>query len=84
MARSIAIFLATTKEKIIGEVFNIGDNKLNISLSRLGNFICSCIHGIIVKSDESIIDNRSYRVDFSSIRNKVWFTDKYDLNKNIK
>lgn len=84
VARAIAIALAVPNEKISGDIYNVGDDKLNINLSGLGKVICSCIPGIVVKSDASITDNRSYKVAFASIRNKLGFAAEHDLKKGIK
>lgn len=83
MARSF-LFALENFDKMNGEIYNVGDNKLNISKEELCNLLQKYIefylHFVEVGHD---IDQRDYTVDFSKIK-KLGYETTVSLDDGIK
>ena len=83
-ARVILAIIKLKTSKIDNEIFNVGSDKNNFTKKNIIKSILS--EGI--KSEVSYlkndIDHRNYRVNFSKIRKKLNFVNKFDLKFGIK
>lgn len=84
MVRAYLHVLEAPKEKIQGEIFNVGYN--NHTVLQLGKMAQEIVGGI--KPVELVIeesnDNRSYHVSSEKIRNKLGFSPNYTIENAIE
>jgi len=65
-----------------GEIFNVGDDRMNYTLADVAERISEAFPGIRVeRSDNS--DHRDYRVSFNKIRERLGFTCSKTLEDGI-
>ncbi|MGF7060001.1 NAD-dependent epimerase/dehydratase family protein [Brassicibacter mesophilus] len=69
------------KEKVNGEIFNVGSNDLNIQIFDLGERICKGINKPFYYKWHGTPDKRSYRVNFDKIKNVLGYETKYSIEE---
>ena len=82
VARAIAEVLAAPKGIVSGEIFNVGDSRLNYTLSGVADHIRGFFPATRVENVENS-DRRNYRVNFDKIRNVIGFRGAFDLDTGI-
>ena len=70
-------------ERVSGEIFNLGDDRLNCTLTEVAEKILSFFPGTRVDHIENS-DRRNYRVSFEKIRSRLGFRCSLDLNVGIQ
>jgi len=83
-AESIMHMLDIEKEKISGDVFNVGNNKFNYMIKDLAHIIVGNFPGLGVEIIAKNIDVRSYNVDFSKLKNQTGFEPNKDVLFGVK
>jgi nucleoside-diphosphate-sugar epimerase len=73
IARAFVTCLQAPLELVAGQVFNAGDDESNLTLTDLGELVGRLVPGTEVCHQENSADKRSYRVDFSKIRQQLGF-----------
>jgi nucleoside-diphosphate-sugar epimerase len=73
IARAFVTCLQAPLELVAGQVFNAGDDESNLTLTDLGELVGRLVPGTQVCQQENSADRRSYRVDFSKIRQQLSF-----------
>jgi nucleoside-diphosphate-sugar epimerase len=68
---------------VSGETFNLGDSRLNYTLSQVAEKIRKIVPGTRVENIENS-DRRNYRVSFDKIRIQVGYTCQLDLEDGIR
>lgn len=72
-------------DKIKGEIFNLGSNELNYQVSDLANLIRKYIpKKTELEAIPEDADNRSYRVDFSKVRETLGFRHKKTVRDGVE
>lgn len=71
-AESILKALQAPTEIVSGEIFNVGDDRMNYCLSNIAEMIQTVFPGTRVEHVENA-DRRSYRVSFDKVRNSLGF-----------
>ena len=66
-ARAILLALETPISKGGNQIFNVGDNRENYTISQIGQLVKECIPKIKIKTIDTTNDRRSYRVSFDKI-----------------
>ena len=82
VARGFSSALEAPLAKVSGEVFNLGDSRLNYMLSDVGQEISRAFPQTKVQYIANE-DRRSYRVNFQKIRNEVGFQCSVSLREGI-
>jgi len=82
VAEGLARVLSAPLPIISGEVFNLGDTRMNYTLSQLAVKIRSIIPKVRVKHVENS-DRRNYRVSFDKIRDQIGFLCSRSLEDAI-
>jgi len=83
LAEAIILLLRAPVHSVSGEIFNIGDNRLNHTLDEVGNVIKEIFPGTRVEAVENS-DRRNYRVNFNKIRDRVAFHSRYSLADGVR
>jgi nucleoside-diphosphate-sugar epimerase len=83
-ARSIMHVLAASLEVVRGQIFNVGSDEQNYTITRIGEMIHSYIPTarIINKGDE--VDPNNFRVGFSKIRKMLGFVPRWTVETGVE
>ncbi len=85
MASAFIHVLKSTKEKISGEIFNVGKNEENFRVIEIAEKIKEIIPNTQIEfSKDASKDKRSYKVNFDKIKNELEFVPSWTLEKGIK
>jgi nucleoside-diphosphate-sugar epimerase len=68
---------------VAGEIFNVGDSRLNYTLSDVAEKILAAFPQTQIERVENS-DRRNYRVSFDKVRNRLNFKAKYTLEDGIQ
>lgn len=83
-ARAFIDVAESEKNKINGEIFNVGSNDLNLKIIEIGQNICKSLNKPFVYEWYGDPDMRSYRVSFDKIRNVLGYETKYTIEEAAK
>jgi nucleoside-diphosphate-sugar epimerase len=83
VARGFACALNAPLERVSGEIFNLGDSRLNYKLSEVAREISEVFPATEVKY-VSNDDRRSYRVNFQKIRTRLDYKCTVSLREGIE
>jgi len=83
LVQAITVLLSSSPEVISGRIFNVGHERLNLTISELAQKIGRVIPLEIVLNATNK-DTRSYNLDFSRIRNEVGFRARHGLELGIR
>jgi nucleoside-diphosphate-sugar epimerase len=85
ISQSIRRTLEAPREVIHNEVFNVGDSAHNYRVRQIAEIVGDTFPGCSVSFGDSGGDNRSYRVSFEKIANKLpGFACQWDAEKGAK
>ena len=83
----MCLLLKADKEKINGEIFNVGGEELNYQIGPLGEIVANTVGEYLGEKIEiewyGDPDHRSYQVDFSKIKNVLNWEPKWDAKKGV-
>lgn len=82
-AKGIALVLAAPLPSVGGEIFNLGDTKMNYQLSEIADKILTIFPKTKVEYKENP-DRRNYRVSFEKVRSRLGFECSLSLNQGIQ
>jgi nucleoside-diphosphate-sugar epimerase len=82
VADGVLQVLAAPLDLVSGQVYNLGDNRLNLTLSQLAGRIQEIFPGTEVEHVENA-DRRNYCVSFKKIRDQLGFEASRDLGYGI-
>lgn len=83
VARGIIATLDAPVCKVSGEIFNVGDERMNFSLGDLADEIQRIVPGTSVQYCANS-DRRDYRVSFEKLRSRLQFECIHDLRYGVK
>jgi len=83
LAEAMILVLDAPLATVSRQVFNVGDNRLNLKLSEMAAAIKLVIPDTIVESVENS-DRRNYRVSFDKIEKRLGFRSRYSLEDGIR
>ncbi|WP_226007425.1 NAD-dependent epimerase/dehydratase family protein [Natrinema salinisoli] len=84
VARGIRAALDASAEDVAGEVFNVGRDDENYTMAEVGEMIDNAVPEAEVKVDETVSDDRTYRVTFEKFRDATGFVPQIRLPEGIK
>ncbi len=83
-SKAFIAVLGSQKEKVNGQVFNVGSNEQNIQILSLAKLVEETLPIPIKLEWYGSPDKRSYRVDFSKIKRVLGFTPSYTLKDGAR
>jgi nucleoside-diphosphate-sugar epimerase len=83
IAEAVVQTLAAPVEAVSGEIFNVGDDRLNLTLGEVAERIRVQIPRTQIEFIENA-DRRNYRVSFQKIRNCIGFTAQHTVESGIE
>lgn len=84
VANAIKICLESKIKKVKNQIFNVGDNNLNLKIIDLAKIVSRLNKKSKVFIDTNLIDKRDYHVDFTKIKKILGFKTKYNISKGSK
>ncbi len=82
VAEGLRCALEAPLDVVSGEIFNLGDNRLNATLAQVAEKIRQAFPGAAVEYVENT-DRRDYRVSFDKIRRRLGFEARWTLESGI-
>ncbi|HEY3743054.1 MAG TPA: NAD-dependent epimerase/dehydratase family protein [Bryobacteraceae bacterium] len=83
IAQAIVETLYAPIQSVSGEIFNVGDDRLNFTLGQIAEKIREHFPDTQIQEVENS-DRRNYRVSFAKIRNQIGFTCERTLDDGIR
>lgn len=86
IARAIVKVLDSPNEKVSRQIFNVGDDKMNVTILDLANIIVKTIKDprVKIKVLNKKMDKRDYRVSFNKIKNDLGFKASISIEEGIR
>lgn len=84
VATALCLIQCSDKLLVHKEIFNVGDDRQNITLGMLGEIIREALPAVQVNIKDTITDQRSYQVSFSKICERMNFNGTISLIQGIK
>lgn len=83
--RAFIAALKAPPEKIHNQAFNVGINEENYQIKTLAGIVKEVVPGCEVKiMNETGSDERTYKVDFSKIKNTLEFNPQWNVKKGVQ
>jgi nucleoside-diphosphate-sugar epimerase len=82
VARGFAAALTAPRDRVSGEIFNLGDNRMNFTLKEVAEEVRGAFPQTEVKYISNA-DTRTYRVDFAKARRELDFRCTVSLKEGI-
>jgi nucleoside-diphosphate-sugar epimerase len=83
LAEAILLLLNAPLSAVSREIFNVGDNRLNLTLSEVAEVIQRVFPHARIEHHENS-DRRNYRVDFSKIEKRLGFRCQYTVEDGVR
>jgi nucleoside-diphosphate-sugar epimerase len=87
LARAVVVVLNANPVMIQGQIFNVGDKRLNMTIGQLGEEVKNIVSGfreVQMDVQENVADRRNYAVSFEKIRSSLGFEAEIMLKKGIE
>ena len=84
IARACVLTLEAPLAKVGGQIFNVGDESQNYTLTQLGQIVAQSCPGIEVEAVRNNDDMRNYRVNFAKIHRALGFRASIDLVDGVQ
>jgi len=83
-ARAIIKVLESPIDKVGGEIFNVGSNRQNYRIKDLAKIVKRVVPSAKIKYIGKDADQRSYRIDFSKLKNVLSFKTSMTVKKGVE
>ena len=83
-ARGIVAALAAPHQVVAGEIFNVGSDEQNYTISQVGELVKQRVHEAKLLVDRNSDDPRNYRVSFRKIRQQLEFEPTWTVTDGIQ
>jgi nucleoside-diphosphate-sugar epimerase len=83
-AAAVARIIEVPKEIVAGEIFNVGSNEQNYTITQIGELVHEQVVAAELLINETDTDRRNYRVNFSKLRNHLGFEPKWTVEQGIQ
>lgn len=87
LARAVVMTLKADPALMQGQIFNVGDKRLNMTIGQLGEGVTALVakrKAVKMTLEENIQDQRNYAVSFEKIRNTLGFEASVLLDEGIE
>lgn len=83
-AQAILRAIEAPPSAVAGQIFNVGSNDENYQIATIAKMAQQLVVGTRVVVDNSFMDSRSYRVDFSKIKTVLGFSREWELKRGMQ
>lgn len=84
LARATVRALEAPESLVRREIYNVGDDRLNMQLSEVGDTIEELFPDVEVVRQEKDVDRRNYRVSFAKIKNNLDFECEVTVKQGVE
>ncbi|MFN3697846.1 MAG: NAD-dependent epimerase/dehydratase family protein [Pseudobdellovibrio sp.] len=88
IARAIEKVVSSPKDVVRGQVFNVGDDRLNTTIGELGSTVAKVAKELNITTEvttnDSSPDRRNYKVSFAKIKRVLGFECEYTIESGIR
>ena len=87
LARAVLLVLKADPAMIQGQIYNVGDKRLNLTIGKLGEEITNIVarfRDVQMNVQENAADRRNYAVSFDKIHSSLGFEAKIMLHEGIE
>lgn len=84
LARSIELVLSNDIRKVTAQIFNVGDDRLNYTISDLAKLVVNMIPGAKYVNRGDVVDPRDYKVSFDKIKRQLGFQCEYTVENGVE
>ena len=87
LARAVVLVLGASPKTISGQIFNVGDRCLNMTIGELGKKVAGIVskeRPVTITVEDNPADRRNYSVSFEKIRKMLGFEAKVLLEPGIQ
>lgn len=88
LARAIEAVLKAPVSKVHGQIFNVGDDSLNMTIGSLAEKVAATAKEFGKKSElivsDNVLDKRNYKVSFKKIKTVLGFNSEYTIEKGVE
>lgn len=84
VANAIKICLESKIKKVKNQIFNVGDNKLNLKIIDLAKTISKLNKKSKIIIESHLVDKRDYHVDFTKIKKILKFKTRYNISSGSR
>lgn len=81
--QAFVLSLEAPKEKIHGEIFNVGSTELNYQIKQLAKFVLDVIPNVQIHTIPDDPDKRTYNLNFDKIQNVLGFQVTHRVHEGI-
>jgi nucleoside-diphosphate-sugar epimerase len=83
VAEAFLLAAEAPNEKVSGEIFNVGSDQNNFTISETAVIVASQIPGVEIDYVDSVEDLRSYRVSFEKIKHVLGFAPRHRIEDGV-
>jgi nucleoside-diphosphate-sugar epimerase len=83
VVEAIVLALEAPLKLVSGEIFNVGDSRLNHTLQQVAEIISDIFPDTCVENVANS-DRRNYRVNFDKVRNRLSFEASYTIRQGVE
>jgi nucleoside-diphosphate-sugar epimerase len=83
VVRVLILGLESPKEKVAGQIFNVGSADMNYQIKRLAQFVVDIIPNVTIHTIPDDVDKRSYNVSFDKIRSVLGYEPEIRAHEGI-
>ncbi|MBP62977.1 MAG: NAD-dependent dehydratase [Planctomycetaceae bacterium] len=83
-AESIVVTLEAPIDLVSSQIFNVGSNEQNYTISEIGERVQQQVIGATMDVSDTNPDHRNYRVDFRKIRDRLGFRPGWTVEQGIE
>jgi dTDP-D-glucose 4,6-dehydratase len=83
-ARAIMSVLEAPLQIVRNQIFNIGSNEQNYTISQVGEIIHGLVPGSAVVNKDDITDARNYWVNFKKIDHTLGFSPEWTVERGVE
>jgi len=83
VAQAFQLAAEAPHEKVSGEIFNVGSDRNNFTISETAEIVAAQIPGVEIDHVDTVEDPRSYRVSFDKIRHVLGFAANYCIEDGV-
>lgn len=83
VAEAFLLAAEAPNEKVSGEIFNVGSDQNNFTISETAVIVASQIPGVEIDYVDTVEDLRSYRVSFEKIKHVLGFTPRHRIEDGV-
>ncbi len=80
---AFVLMLEAPREKVFGEIFNVGNSALNFQIKQLAQFVLDIIPNVNIHTIPDDIDKRTYNVSFEKIEKSFDFKTRVSVHEGI-